>query len=874
MTAGLAGDPILAAKITVPGVPGWAVQRPRVTELITQGTRWFPLTVLTGPPGAGKTMALALWAAAEPGPVAWVSLDGYDNHPGMFWSYVVAALRGSGLTLPEALPTAGREAGHLFLLRLVAALADQDPAVTLVLDDLHLVTEPEVLDGLDFVLRNVGAGLRVAAASRMDPPLPLHRYRVAGQLAEVRAADLAFSAAEAGLLLDQHGCTLSPESLECLTRRTEGWAAGLRLAGLSMAAHPDPDQFVKELAAEDSALTGYLVDEVLSTQPPEVQQVLLYTSILDRVSADTAAELTGDEQAGGILAALARANAFVQPAGGGWYRYHTLFAEVLRLKLRYEHPDRVAGLHRRAARWHERNGELAEAVRHCAEAGDWPLAARLVTGDLAIGEILEPRPGQSLAGRFRGMPAGRAWDDPGPYLIAAALALSAGQAGSCAIALEAADRLIERLPGDQEPAGRLTAELIRLTAALRTGDLAAAAAAAGRAERLAARIPDGRLARHPDVGARIRCGRGAVELWSGRLDEAARILQAGAAVPGRPEGPADGLGQLALAEALRGRLRRAAQLARQAARADGEHRPAGPDAAALIALAWAHLEHYELREARGRLKEADAALGARPDKLTGTLAHLVTAGVALAEGRAGAAAQILAGARAGWPVPPWLDRQLSLVQSRACLAAGDIPAARAAAEHAGRDNPLEAAVTLAQAQAAAGDGGSARRTLAHGLEGGHEGPDRARVRAWLADARLHYAGGDQTHGRRSLAAALRLAEPEQLRLPFAEERGWLGRVLRQEPQLADRHRRLLGLVPRRQQLPAPGEAPVLVVEPLTEREREVLRHVSHLMNTAEVASEMYISVNTVKTHLRSIYRKLAAGHRSEAVRRARQLELI
>ena len=195
--------PILASKITAPGVPDWAVQRPRINKLIAEGVRWCPLTVVPGPPGAGKTMAVALWTAAEPGTVAWVSLDEYNARPEVFWSYVVAALRRSGVTVPKALPGAvrGQPDDLGFLLRLAAALADHDPPVTLVLDDLHLLTDPAVLDGLDFVMRNVGPGLRLVVCSRMDPPLRLHRYRGAGQLAEIRASDLAFTTAEAGLLL-------------------------------------------------------------------------------------------------------------------------------------------------------------------------------------------------------------------------------------------------------------------------------------------------------------------------------------------------------------------------------------------------------------------------------------------------------------------------------------------------------------------------------------------------------------------------------------------------------------------------------------------------------------------------------------------------
>ena len=691
-SSGSAGDPILASKVTAPSVPEWAVARPRITKLVAEGARWCPLTVVTGPPGAGKTMALALWAAAEPGMVAWVGLDEFDNRPGVFWSYVVAALRRSGVAVPKTLRGGAQEAGDDgFLLRLTAALADLEPAVTLVLDDLHLLTEPGVLKGLDFVLRNVGAGLRLVVASRMDPLLPLHRYRLAGELTEIRAADLAFSADEAGLLLAQHGGgVLSADSLESLTERTEGWAAGLRLAAISLGTHPDPGQFVKELIAEDSALIGYLVDEVLNVAPPEVREVLLSTSILDHVSAGAAVDLTGNEQAGAILMALVRTNAFVQPIGSGWYRYHTLFAEMLRLKLRHEHPDRVPVLHRRAARWYERNGLLRDAVRHAARAGDWQLAAGLVIGQLAIGQVIEPRDGPGLAEEFAGMPPDQAWAWPQPHLVAAALALSAGRYETCAAALDAADGLLQRCPADQQAAtSRLAAAVIRLAAGLRTGDLAAAAAAASRAELMLGGVPDAALAR--DLSRRVLSGRAAVELWSGQLDEAARLLEAGAAgVAGAGEYEQAGwAGQLALVEALRGRLGRAAELAGQAAQAAGEPRPAwpGPDAAPLVALAWVHLQRHELRETRGWIKQADAALGASPDRLTGTLAYLVAAGGALAEGRATVAAQIITRARSAGPVPAWLDQQLSLAESRACSGGRRHPG-RAGRRRAGRRRHL------------------------------------------------------------------------------------------------------------------------------------------------------------------------------------------
>jgi LuxR family maltose regulon positive regulatory protein len=899
------GDLILASKITAPGVPDWAVPRPRITRLIAEGARWCPLTVVTGPAGAGKTMALALWAAAEPGPVAWVGLDGYDNRPRAFWPYVIAALRRTGVAAAQTLSAApqGRAADHVFLLRLASALADQGPPVTLVLDDLHVLTDTRVLDGLDFVLRNAGPGLRLVVSSRMDPLLRLHRYRLAGGLAEVRASDLAFSVAEAGQLLARHGSTLSADSLECLTRRTEGWAAGIRLAAISMDAHPDPDRFVKELTADDSALTGYLVAEVLNAQPPEAQELLLSTSILEQVSAEAASELTGIKQAQAILQALARANAFIQPIGRGWYRYHPLLAEVLRLKLRHEFPGRVRSLHQRAARWYERNGQLTEAVRHAAQAGDWPMAARMVIDGLAISEIIEPSDGDGLAGEFRDMPHRGAWTEPPSYLVLAAAELSAGRVESSTAALQAAEALLGRIPADQQAAGRLAAVMIRLAAARRAGDLTAAAAAAGRAETLLGRISGDKLARRQEIRARVLIARGAVALWSGHLDEAGRLLDSSvtaAAASGGEHERADGLGHLALVEALRGRLARAAGLAAEAHRAApasavpasrapaslapavleaGEPPPSvwRPGPSALVALAWVHLERGELPQARSLLKQADAALDASPDKLTGAMACLVAAGCGLAEGSAAAASQVVAQARSGWPVPSWLGRKLSLAESRACAAAGDIRAALAAARRAGGDDSPEAAVTLAAAWAAAGDGDHARRALEPALAAGDRVPQRVRLQAWLVDARVSYGGGDRARGRRSLAAALRLAEREHLRLPFVMERGWIGPVLRRDSGLADTYRRLFASASHPVQLPAPPGAPApapVLVEPLTRREQEVLRHLSGMLSTAEVASEMYISANTVKTHLKSIYRKLAATHRGEAVRRARQLNLI
>jgi LuxR family maltose regulon positive regulatory protein len=881
------GDPVLISKIVVPSLPAWAVNRPPVEKLIAEGARG-PLTTVTGPPGAGKTMAIASWAGAnsDPGTLVWITLDDYDNRPKVFWSYVVAALRRAGVAVPRVSSTETRGAvDHTFLLRLASVLAAQHPPVVVVLDDLHVLTDRDTLDGLAYVLRNATPGLHLVVSSRMDPLLPLHRYRLTGELTEIRADDLAFSLHESAVLMTQHRITMSAAALERIVARTEGWAAGVRLAAISLQGHPDPEQFAKEFDAEDSAVTGYLVDEVLNAQPASTRDFLLRTSILNRVSADVARELSDDDQATDVLPVLARANAFVRPVGHGWYRYHSLLTAVLRLKLRRDHPGQVPELHRRAARWYQRKGWVTEAVRHAADSGDWPFAARIALDELAAGQLIEPRGNRSLAESFRLMPEEPAWTEPQPLLIKAAIELSAADGVPTGTALDAAEAFLDQLPADGEIPTRLAAAQIRLAVARRIGDLTAAKASVSRAEALLQQIPAGHVARHPEIRAQVQSGRGAVELWLGDLDEAAATFTsaiAGASAPGDTYELGECLGHLALVEALRGRLSHAAGLAGQAAGAaesssDGLAEFTSP--AATVALAYVHLERNELRQAHGRLKLADGALRMAPDKLIGAIACIVAARCQLAAGSTGAASDMVARARLGWSPPRWLERRLTLIQSRAYATAGDITSAIDTAERAGPQSALDAAVALAQAWLAAGDRPAAGRALAAGVAIPGEPPELVRLEGWLVDARLSYGGGDGVRGRRSLEHALRLGKREQFRLAFAVERTWIRPVLQRDPELAHAYQDLLEPGKMRTARltaarPDRGQAAPMIVEQLSEREREVLRLLSGMLSTAEIATEMYISVNTVKTHLRSIYRKLSAAHRGEAVRRARELALI
>jgi LuxR family transcriptional regulator, maltose regulon positive regulatory protein len=870
--------PFLLSKLTVPVLPPWVVGRKRITKLVAKGAG-RPLTVVTGPAGVGKTVALASWAAEQQaGRVAWVTLDRFDNQPRTFWAYLLEALGQAGVVAPAGLPAVAESQPETFSRQLALALAGQQAAVSLVLDDLHELTNRVCLEELAYVLRNAGSGFHLLAASRMDPLLPLHRYRLTGELTEIRAGDLAFSTLEAELLMAQHRIRLNPESLRVLTSRNEGWAAGLRLAAISMADHPDPGQFVKELANEDGAIAGYLVEEVLNAQPAQARELLLKTSILDRFNTELAAEVAGNTGAGKIIGELAAANAFVEPIGRGWYRYHSLFADVLRLKLRHQSPGKVMQLHRRAALWLGAHGMLAEAVSHATTAGDWPLAARLVVGELSVGSLLHQYASGPIAAAFTDMP-----DVSGsrkPALLIVAAATTQGEASPPATALlDRAERLLEDLPPEREVSARFAAALVRLELARRRGDLECAEAAAAHAQALAGQLSPGLLTRRPGVHAQVLASRAAIDMWAGRLDDAASILrQATAAACDRWQ-KAECLGQQALLETIRGRLDQAGKLAAAAIATPGQPGTvAAPDssAAAHVALAWVNLERNRLTDTAGQLSRAQEALQACPDRLIGAFAWLVAARLSLATGHPAKAVDQAGQAHHGSPVPTWLGQQLALTESLAHAAAGDVPAALAAAKRAGPPSSPTAALALARAHLAATDTHAAQAALAAAptLTASHA-PAWLRLEAHLAQAQLCYTTGHAGRGRHHLTQAVILARSRQLLLPLASQHTWMDPILRHDPVLAAAFRQAFQPAPSLPRKPgSPGQASPAMIEPLTSRELEVLRQVAQMLSTDEIAQQMYLSVNTIKSHLKSIYRKLGVSHRGQAVRRAQQLALL
>ena len=547
------GRDLLATKLTPPRTSLRQVSRPRLFDLLNDGTEQL-LTLVSAPAGTGKTTLLASWSSSRrpPGPVAWLSLDAGDNDAARFWAYVLAALCQSG-----AVPRDGAlrrlapqpRSNESFLPLLVSGLAELSTPVVLVLDDLQDITDAAVLHGLELLLRHAPSQLRLVLATRFDPPLPMQRLRVSGRLAQVRAADLAFTVPEAADLLaeSQGQPMLSEEDVALLQARTEGWAAGLRLAALSLEGQPDPHRFVTQFAGDDKSIADYLTGEVLDRQPEELRTFLLRTCIVDELTGDLADTLTGGRDGESMLAGLERANGFVVGVGSrrSAYRYHPLFAELLRYELRREAPGQAARLQRRAAGWYAERGLGDSAIRQALLAKDWRFAADLIARH-APSRILRGD-AATVHDQVARLPDELVQADP-------------------ELALLAAGELRAAEPADEERRDRLA--LLRATMdtalAWQAGDLDQVVVAGEAALALQSRV--GTDGVDDDAWAITLANVGAAQLWAGRLDDAEPRLREGLAVATR-SGPATAelacLSQLGLLHALRGEFDEALQWGRQ-----------------------------------------------------------------------------------------------------------------------------------------------------------------------------------------------------------------------------------------------------------------------------------------------------------------------
>jgi LuxR family maltose regulon positive regulatory protein len=882
------GPTLLATKLTPPRSSLRQVPRPRLFDMLQAGTRQL-LTLVSAPAGAGKTTLVASWSSSRqpPGPVAWLSLDTGDNEAARFWTYVLAALCQSGAvpgdsTLRTLAPSVDRDQG--FVSQLVAGLAALPSPVVLVLDDLHDITEPAVFEGLEFLLRHAPAQLRVVLATRVDPPLPLQRLLVSGQLVQLRAADLAFTVAEVAELLgtgdDQPG--LSDDDLALLQARTEGWAAGLRLAAMSLEGQPNPHRFVTELAGDDKSIADYLTGEVLDRQPSDLRTFLLQTSIVDELDGDLADTLTGGDGGESMLARLERSNGFVVAVGSRRtsYRYHRLFADMLRYVLRREAPGQVTRLHRRAADWYAADGQTVPAIQQALLARDWRHAADLMA-EHGPGLILQSDAAtlHQLVGR---LPADLVQADPELVLLGAADQIVRGDPEATASHLPAAPQQ-EPVPSGKRGRLALLQAVVRTALAWRAGDLDQVLAAS--TEMLTLQSQAGTDGHGADAQAVTLLTVGTAELWTGHLDAADLHLREGLAAALQTRlAPVHlaCLSNLALLHALRGELHEATRWGASVVEVAAEESwsTSTPAAGGYLALAWAAYYRDDLGEASRHLDQAGTASGTGCQPMTLVMA-ILRARLQRARGDlAGSLATVGATHRdlAGWTPPRYLWRWLVLTEAELRSTAGRTQPAAAIRRSLEEGGPLSGgeAMVLARLHLAAGDPVGAAAALAPCLDG--TAPDgflAVQAEAWLLDALASDALADHDRAAASLERALDLAEHGGLRRSFldagAPARSLLARYRQRVPTSWSYLDELL------QASAESAQATVItprLIEHLTEREHTVLRYLPSLMTYEEIAADLYVSLNTVKTHAYGIFRKLGVTGRRQAVRSARELHLL
>lgn len=885
------GVPLLASKLAVPVLPEGLVLRRRLAESLEAGVRG-PLTVLAASPGAGKTALLNSWIRARgpADPVSWLTLEP-DDEGDRFWSYLHVALDVSAYTAEHPwTPAPGGVPTKVYLAQLANALARQPRPVLVILDDFHQVADPTVPDGLEFLLRHTAGRLRLVIATRVDPDLPLHRWRLSGELIEIDDRELAFTLDETADLLARHGVELPDTHLAALHAHTEGWAAGLRLAALAMREHPDPPRFVDVFSGDQQVIAEYLSGEILAAQPPETLDALLSTAPLEQVCGGLINALTGRIDGDRILADLARQHAFTIAVPGQypWYRYHRLFGEFLRAEAQRRILDRLLGLHRTAASWHAEHGWPMDALRHALAARDWAYAKALLAQRWPELVLCARAPSaEALPAQAAPPPDDVARADPELALACAADQLSLAGTGTADAYLRLADERQHLLADDERDRFARTSTALHLVAAQLSGN---AAGSLSFAEQLLAQVPADAADAAP-VRAVARTAQGSVLFSAGELAAAAHALsdglaaaeQAGLACP-----QLECTGKLALLYAVRGELRRAGKTARAALAlppCTGRCRLVG-SGHAYLSLA---LVHYH----RDRLDEAERYLELAAASGDPVVEPLLPAGLALARahllqtrGELAAGYDIVVMARddLGPRLTPYLRDSLTVAEADLRTNYGDTETARdlltplLVDRRPARDI---VAVALARAYLRDDDPGAAARVLPAWAEGRRDGPSMPlplRLDAGLLAAIAVRLTGDDHRASLILEKVLELAEPEGYRRLFTHGGPSVRELLVDQLDSGTAYWSTVSeaLEATAPATPLTGEGlpPTELAEPLSDRELTVLRYLQGALSNLEIASDLCVSVNTVKTHVRSIYRKLHAAHRREAVLKARQLRLL
>jgi LuxR family maltose regulon positive regulatory protein len=899
---------LLEMKLYVPKTRRGLVPRPRLSERLDRGIA-SKLTLVSAPAGFGKTTLLTEWLAEGPAGerlVAWLSLDRADNDPASFWTYLIAALQtvaaGTGKSALSLLQASAPPPTETVLTVLLNELGTIAADIVLVLDDYHVIDAPEVQDGMAFLLDHLPAGLHVVITSRADPALPLARMRARGELVEIRAAELRFTPAEAAAYLNETmGLELTSQDVAALEGRTEGWIAALQLAALSMQGRDDVAGFIAGFAGDDRYVVDYLAEEVLQRQPDRVQAFLLQTSVLGRLNGPLCDAVTGQGGGKAMLEALDRGNLFLVPLDDRrqWYRYHHLFADVLQARLLDEQAGQVPDLHRRASAWYQRSGEPSAAIGHALAAGDFERAADLVElatpamsktrqeatvhGWLTMipEEIVSVRPVLSVAyawvllsiGEFDGVED--RLRDAGRWLGAPA-DTGAGSASRPARMVVANEEEYRSLPG--------TIELYRAALALARGEPLGTISHARRALDLASEEDHRWRA--------AAAGLLGLAFWTTGDLEAGHAAYAECAAGLRRAGHiADIFGcAVALADIriTQGRLGEAMRTYEQALRAAGQDGPVLRGTADMyvgmsevlrerddLQAATRQLlrsqelgEHtglpqnrYRWRVAMARIRQAEGDLGGALDLLDEAERLYVgdffpnvrpvpalRARVWVAQGRLGEAL--------GWAREQGLSAadDLSYLREFEHITLARLLLARRADEPAG-PSVHEAARLLERLRPAAEAGGRTGRVIEIGI----------------LQALAHQLRRDIPAALACLDRAVTLAEPEGYIRVFADEGAPMASLLRaaaRQRTTSSYVRRLLAAVSE-----TGPDHPVrqALIDPLSERELEVLRLLGTELDGPAIARELMVSLNTVRTHTKNIYAKLAVTNRRAAVRRAAEL---
>jgi LuxR family maltose regulon positive regulatory protein len=846
------------------------------------------VTVIAAPPGSGKTSLLRAWARRESRSrrVAFVSVERDEQDARSFWSAVLHAIREPALSVDaEAHDVASAALDADRLIDTVRSeLAKQLEPIVLIIDDLHELVSADAYSQLERLLAALPNLAHVMLSSRRDPPISLARLRLADEVAEIRAGDLRFTARETRALLDRSAISLSDDGMTALHQRTEGWAAGLRLAVIALSTHPDPERFVDEFSGTDRTIGEYLFAEMLDRQPSAVQSMLLRTSLVDRVNGELADLLAGRSGSDGTLLELEDANAFVVSLDPQrtWFRYHRLLGDFLRLELRRRSADEVPELHRRAAQWFAHHGDAVEAVRHMLAAGDWPDAARLLADHL-FSLTLDGRDG-TIAALLRSFPAGVSANDPELALARAAAELAQGRLEEAAVQLTLAESHVQSAqPGRRR---RLTVAItsLRLALARRSGQFTEVIEHLNVLEASIAADSGDLVAMSSELRAVALMNIGIAETWSRRFDAAERHLSEGATLAraiGRPylevgcrAHQAFPTTRVSLANA-RERGRQAVALAERQGLGD---RPI--ISPALGAVAFWSIWTGEFDEGERALRRAWEVAEPQNDPAVAVLLHMVTGQLhtarrehqpALEAFAAGAQAQsLLTGVHAfATPVVGWLAatqaRLGMLDQARETLAG--FPA-----------EPGMGFIYNSRALICMLDGDPAGalevlREVPHVTP--PTGPAFTLVETHLLAGLARLELGDRDGAAAEAEAALAAADPDRLIFPFAMTAA--GELLDALPRGETAHGVLLADIVdllQRESVPSLHPARPPQPEELSHGELRVLRYLPTNLTRPEIAAELYLSVHTVNTHIRNIYTKLDARDRSAAVSRARELRLI